>query len=83
MTERTEQRASSVMQGPPSPEVTKKSGSLPARKIGLVTVLSPNGHTVIFRASFTGLIVLCLSSFAMEKKKKPVRRNILGAVRNH
>lgn len=46
LAERTEHRASSVMQGPPSPDVTKASGSLPARKIGLVTVLSPNGHTL-------------------------------------
>lgn len=35
-----------VSSGLQSPHVTKASTCLPARKIGLVTALSPNGHTL-------------------------------------
>lgn len=45
-TEQAEHKASRVTQGWPSPDVTKASRSLPTRKIGLVTISSPNGHTL-------------------------------------
>lgn len=34
------------MQALPSPDVTEALELLPARKIGLVTILSTNGHTL-------------------------------------
>ena len=37
---------SSVMQALPFPDVTEASELLPVRKIGLVTILSTNGHTL-------------------------------------